>query len=183
MLRRDGCRERHTASSGHSRSEDRRRLVKRLLVSALLVFVAAGAALALAGGQPISGGLIGSGVLTYHSTTVSLSQTNGFVMEWAKVPAGGSFGWHYHKSAVIVAVTAGTLTLYDSQDPNCMARRFSTGQGFAEPPNHVHIARNEGSKAVSLYAIYLGVPGKWRTNPTPLDAAAQPSGNCPAKIR
>jgi quercetin dioxygenase-like cupin family protein len=75
-----------------------------------------------------------------------------------KVPPGGSFGWHSHPSAVAVAITSGTLTLYDSGDQTCSPKRFSRGQGFVEQPNHVHLARNEGTKAVTLYATYLGVP-------------------------
>jgi oxalate decarboxylase/phosphoglucose isomerase-like protein (cupin superfamily) len=84
---------------------------------------------------------------------------------------------------VAVAVSGGTLTLYDSKDPSCTATRYSAGQGFIEPANHIHIARNEGTKTVSLYAIYLGVPGQWRKNPTPLDAYVKAPGNCPASVK
>jgi quercetin dioxygenase-like cupin family protein len=158
--------------------------MKRLL--ALAVAVAAlgiGAALAAAGGPPISGGVVGSGVLTSRTTSVEFSQSKGFLMEWAKVPPGQTFGWHFHREPVAVAVTTGTLTLYDGSDPGCRASRFSAGQGFVEPANHVHIARNEGTKTVSLYAIYLGVPGEWRKNPTPLDAFVKAPGNCPASVK
>jgi quercetin dioxygenase-like cupin family protein len=158
--------------------------MKRLLVLAVASAVlGVGAALASAGGQPISGGLVGSGVLTYTTASVELSQSKGFVMEWAKVPPGQSFGWHLHREPVAVAISVGTLTLYDAKDPNCAATRYSAGQGFVEPANHIHIARNEGTKTVSLYAIYLGVPGQWRKNPTPLDAYVKAPGNCPASVK
>jgi len=72
------------------------------------------------------------------------------------VAPGGSFGWHSHRSAVAVAVVSGTLTLYDSSVSQCAPQRISHGQGFVEPPNHVHLARNEGKTPVLLYATYLG---------------------------
>lgn len=148
-----------------------------------LAALAGAGAVATAGGQPISGGLLGTGVLTSGSAAVQLSTTSGVVMEWAKVAPGASFGWHFHRRPVAVAVTAGTLTLYDGNDPACTARRFSAGQGFVEPANDVHVARNEGSKPVSLDVVYLGVPGNWRKNPTPLDVYVKSPGNCPASIR
>lgn len=148
-----------------------------------VVVLAGGGAIATAGGPPISGGLLGTGVLTHGNATVQLSGTNGIVMEWAKVAPGASFGWHFHRRPVVVVVTAGTLTLYDGSDPACTARRYSAGQGFVEPGNHVHVARNEGTKPVSLDVVYLGVPGTWRKNPTPLDVYVKSPGNCPASIR
>jgi len=92
-----------------------------------------------------------------------------------KVPPGGSFGWHSHPSAVAVAITSGTLTLYDSGDQTCSPKRFSRGQGFVEQPNHVHLARNEGTKPVTLYATYLGVPHGGQPN-----APASRPANCSA---
>ena len=157
--------------------------MKRFLVLAsVTALVAVGGSYALAGGQPITGGVPGSGVLTYKQTSVNLSGTNGFVMMWTKVAPGASFGWHYRRRPVAVAITAGTLTLYDSSDPSCTARRYSAGQGFIEPANHVHVVRNEGTKPVYLYAIYLGVPANWRKNPTPLDMFVKSPGNCPEDI-
>lgn len=157
--------------------------MKAWLTAALAVAMLAGAgAVATAGGQPITGGLLGSGVITHGRATVHFSGANGVVMEWAKVAPGGSFGWHYHRRPVAVVVTAGTLTLYDGSDPACKAHAFSAGHGFVEPAGHVHVARNEGKKTVSLYALYLGVPARWRRNPTPLDVNVEAPGNCPAGV-
>src|SRR5262249_49724116 len=131
-----------------ARQPDRRRSpMKRLLVLAVAAAaLGIGVAFASAGGQPISGGVVGSGILTYQTASVPLSQSKGFIMEWAKVPPGQSFGWHFHREAVAVAISSGTLTLYDGKDPGCTASRYSAGQGFVEPANHIHIARNEGTK-------------------------------------
>jgi quercetin dioxygenase-like cupin family protein len=156
---------------------------RRLAIASTVAVLATGGSLALAGSQPITGGIVGSGVLTHKQVTVRLSGSDGFVMEWAKLAPGASFGWHWHHRPVVVAVTAGTLTVYDSSDPGCKAVRYSAGGGFIEPSNHVHVARNEGSKPVSLYAVYLGVPAEWRANPTPLDVYVKTPGNCPADIR
>jgi quercetin dioxygenase-like cupin family protein len=153
-----------------------------LAIVAAAMLLATGATLAPAADQPISGGLLGTGVLTTGHATVPLSGTNGFVMEWAKVAPGASFGWHFHQRPVAVVVTAGTLTLYDGSDPTCSPARYSVGQGFVEPAHHVHVARNEGTKPVSLTVVYLGVPGNWRKNPTPLDVYVKSPGNCPASV-
>jgi quercetin dioxygenase-like cupin family protein len=90
----------------------------------------------------------------------------------ATVEPGGNFGWHTHRSAVAVAVLAGTLTLYDSGDRRCAAQRIEAGRGFVEPPNHIHLARNEGTKAVRLMIAYLGAPRDGRSPDVP---AARPA--------
>ena len=159
--------------------------MKRLTVTAILMLLAAGGALASSESrpQPITGGVLGTGQLTYGTAKVTLSRSRGDLMEWAKFPPGTTSGWHFHRTLVAVVVTAGTLTLYDSTDPRCRPRRYTAGHGFIEPPNHVHVARNEGTRPVSLFATYIGVPARWRANPTPLDAAVNSPGNCPSRIR
>ena len=157
--------------------------MKRWLVLAAIAAVAGSAGLASAGTEPITAGVVGTGVLTYGQTTAQLSGSNGFVMMWTKLQPGASFGWHFHRRPVAVVITAGTLTVYDGSDSKCAAARYSAGQGFIEPPNHVHIARNEGKTPVTLDAIYLGVPGNWRKDPTPLDAFVKSPGNCPKGVR
>ena len=90
--------------------------------------------------------------------TVHASGGRDLLFLQATVEPGGNFGWHTHRSGVAVAVLAGTLTLYDSAAPNCAAQRIAAGHGFVEPPNHVHLARNEGTTAVRLMIAYLGAP-------------------------
>jgi quercetin dioxygenase-like cupin family protein len=111
----------------------------------------------------------------HQSYTVSVKKPADVIVVKVKVPPGGSFGWHSHPSAVAVAITSGTLTLYDAAYPNCGPKRFSRAQGFVEPRNHVHLARNEGTTPVTLYATYLGVPHGGNPN-VPASAPA----NCPA---
>ena len=111
----------------------------------------------------------------HQSYRISVRKPADLMVVKVKVPPGGSFGWHSHPSAVAVAVTSGTLTLYDSRYPNCGPKRFSRGQGFVEPRAHVHLARNEGTKPVTLYATYLGVPPGAQPN-----VPASAPTNCPA---
>src|SRR5262249_56496344 len=79
----------------------------------------------------------------HQSYRISVKKPTELIVVKVKVPPGGTFGWHSHPSAVAVAVTSGTLTLYDSSYASCGPKRFSRVQGFVEPRNHVHIAPNE----------------------------------------
>lgn len=86
---------------------------------------------------------------------------------------GGTSGWHSHPGPAIASTTAGTVTLYYGDDPDCTPHVFSAGTGFVELGGHVHIARNEGANAVTANVTYI-VP---RDAPQRID---QPSpGNCP----
>jgi quercetin dioxygenase-like cupin family protein len=108
-----------------------------------------------------------------NAQTVEIAKGSNLVFVRVTVRPGGNFGWHVHHSAVAVAVVSGTLTLYDSSDPNCSARRVQAGQGFIEPVNHVHLARNEGTKPAHVLVTYLGVP-QGQT----LDAPAKQPAQC-----
>ena len=154
------------------------------LTAGTLLATAGAAALGATPSPSIGGGVLATGVLKGHSSiTVRLSHSNGFVMENATVPAGTTFGWHYHRTAVIVAVSAGTLTLYDPSSPHCIAHRYRAGQGFIEPANHIHLARNEGKIGVTLDATYISVPASLRANPNDLDVSNQPfPHNCPPSV-
>ena len=88
------------------------------------------------------------------------------------VAPGGNFGWHTHGAPVAVVVTGGTLTVFDPAIGNCAPFKVSKGQAFVEPANHVHLARNEGSKPATLYATYLGVS----TGAKPNAPAKRPAG-------
>jgi quercetin dioxygenase-like cupin family protein len=86
---------------------------------------------------------------------------------------GASSGWHSHPGLSIVSVVAGTVTLYDADDPTCTPTVVTAGHGFVEAGDHVHILRNEGT-----------VNAQWVTTAIrPAGSAAridQPDpGNCP----
>jgi quercetin dioxygenase-like cupin family protein len=75
------------------------------------------------------------------------------------VDPGGSFGWHTHPGPVLVAVSKGTLTLYQPERGRCARSSVPAGQGFIEDGGDVHLARNEGSDPVELNAIFLARTG------------------------
>ena len=159
----------------------------RIVIFLTGALIASTAALALgAGPSPsISGAAYGSGVLIgVPTTSVNLSRTSGFFMGSAIFPPHTSFGWHYHRTAVVLDVIAGTITLYDSSGPKCTATRYHAGQGFIEPANHLHLARNEGNTRAVIYATYIGVSPALRAKPQLLDVVNQPRpSKCPASIQ
>jgi quercetin dioxygenase-like cupin family protein len=147
----------------------------KLLVAmsfSLLTVIAVSAA--LGAGQPVVTATPVAVASVHQPYSISVEKPADLIVVRVKVPPGGSFGWHSHPSAVAVAITSGTLTLYDRGYPTCVAKRFSRGQGFVEPANHIHLARNEGTIPVTLYATYLGVPQGGKPN-VPASAPA----NCP----
>jgi quercetin dioxygenase-like cupin family protein len=159
----------------------------RLALISTAAVAATSAALALAAGPSpsIGGAAFGSGVLIgVPSTNVHLSHTSGYFMASAIAPPHTTFGWHYHRTPIVVVITAGTLTLYDSSGPKCNPTRYHAGQGFIEPANHIHLARNEGNTRVILYATYVGVSPHLRANPSLLDVVNQKRPNkCRAGVQ
>ena len=148
--------------------------MKRLIVTAALLTALGTTAAALAtGASPITEKVLGAATISQRYT-IPVTKPADVVVARATVPAGASFGWHYHRAAVVVVVKSGTLTLYDSADRTCTPQRYSAGQGFTERPNHVHLARNEGRKPVVVLVTYLGL--KHGVNP---DVPARSPGNCP----
>ena len=67
---------------------------------------------------------------------------------------GGHTGWHSHPGPVFVMVTAGTLSLYQAENPD-NPTDYPAGTGFVEDAGRVHIARNEGDVALELDAFFL----------------------------
>ena len=87
---------------------------------------------------------------------------------------GGSTGWHSHPGHSLIVVTAGTLTAYEGDDPDCKPTLYTQGMGFVDPGgDHVHNIRNEGTVEARTIAVQL----------IPADAArridAENPGNCP----
>jgi cupin domain len=87
---------------------------------------------------------------------------------------GGTTGWHSHPGHSLVIVTAGTVTDYEADDPNCTPHVYTAGMGFVDPGgSHAHIVRNEGTVQASTIAVQL----------IPADAKrrvdAPDPGNCP----
>jgi quercetin dioxygenase-like cupin family protein len=75
------------------------------------------------------------------------------------VDPGGSFGWHTHPGPVVVAVAAGTLSLFEVEGRRCVHRRVRAGAAFVEDGGHLHLARNDGSAPVRIYATFFARAG------------------------
>jgi quercetin dioxygenase-like cupin family protein len=65
---------------------------------------------------------------------------------------GGSTGWHHHPGVAVVAVASGTVTEYDE---GCRKSVITTGDGFVESQDHVHLVHNEGSIPAVLYVTFI----------------------------
>lgn len=86
---------------------------------------------------------------------------------------GGSTGWHTHPGHSLIMVTAGTVTAYEGDDPNCKPTVYTQGMGFVDPGGgHVHILRNEGAVPASTIAVQLIPAGAVRRIDAP------DPGNC-----
>lgn len=97
-----------------------------------------------------------------------------YVVHRVRVEPGWSSGWHSHPGTVLVAVTAGELTLYEGDDPDCTPRRLKPGQGVAEPGGAVMLARNEAGAPLEAYVTYLVPAGD------PLGSEEPRPGHCPS---
>ncbi len=86
---------------------------------------------------------------------------------------GAQSGWHSHPGPVFISVVEGTMTFYESDDPNCAPTVRHAGEGFVDVGDHAHIARNETSEPATNVVTYLVPPGA-------LLRIDEPSpGNCP----
>ena len=67
---------------------------------------------------------------------------------WAPVgPSGlgGTSGWHTHPGHSLITVTAGAVTAYEGDDPDCTPRVYTPGMGFVDPGgDHVHVFATKG---------------------------------------
>jgi quercetin dioxygenase-like cupin family protein len=137
-----------------------------LIAAAALVFVAT----AIAGKPPIFAQPRAVG--TIKSPMTLKVKPGAMVLDTITIQPNGSFGWHTHSSPVAVVVTSGTLTVFDPSVGGCAPFKVSKGQAFIEPANHVHLARNDTAKPVTLYAMYLGIPA----GANPNNASTEPNG-------
>ena len=109
---------------------------------------------------PLSHGTIPGKVFAdYAGIAIRTKGPRDLLVTAITVDPGGSFGWHTHPGPVLVAVSKGTLTVYEAHGSMCMRKAVSAGQGFVEDGGHVHMARNEGSDPVELNATFLARTG------------------------
>lgn len=81
------------------------------------------------------------------------------IVQNVTIDPAATTGWHSHHGPVVVVVAAGTMTLYQGDDPSCTPHVYTTGEVFIDPgQGNVHIAINEGTTGVQLLATYFDVP-------------------------
>jgi quercetin dioxygenase-like cupin family protein len=70
------------------------------------------------------------------------------------IAPGGTLGWHSHPGPTVVTVRAGTLSFYHAEA--CTDEiEYATGTSFSNMPDEIHLARNEGTTEVVLFAVYF----------------------------
>jgi quercetin dioxygenase-like cupin family protein len=84
------------------------------------------------------------------------------------IQPGGTLGWHSHPGPTLVTILSGTMSFYHAE--HCtMEIEYGPGQSFSNLPDEIHMARNEGSEVLVIYASYFVPAG------TPLLRIDQPS--------
>ena len=79
------------------------------------------------------------------------------------VQPGGHGGWHTHPGPAVFTVSAGTLTMYEGDDPSCTPQHFPAGTGSIEAgtPAHSHLLRNETdsvAQTIVTFFVPVGTP-------------------------
>lgn len=141
---------------------NRNRLARATVLALFTVMTAIGVVVATPGdavtvAQILSRGTLDAGV-KLHTAELKLSTRDDLdvVTQTITIAPGGHTGWHSHPGPVFVTIAAGTMTFYDADDPTCSPGTYATGDTFIDQGGgHVHIARNEGTTDLVLYATYL----------------------------
>ena len=94
-----------------------------------------------------------------NQEVIQVNNAQETVIQQVVIAPGGHTGWHSHPGPAVVLIKSGQMSFYDSDDPTCTVRTYSAGQAFIDSgQGHVHIARNEGTTNVELWATYFDVP-------------------------
>ncbi len=90
-------------------------------------------------------------------------------------PVGAHTGWHTHPGPSLVTITAGTITAYEADAPNCTPTVYHAGESFTDLGcGDVHLLRNEGSVCAVTITVQIIPAGQMRRHDED-----QPA-NCPA---
>ena len=152
-----------------------RRATHSLPLALGLAAVIAGTALATGAsgfhGTPLARGTT-AGSMQFNVGDVKF-QTKGsvdFAQSTVTIDPLGNSGWHSHPGVVLVTVTSGTVTFYQS---DCSFSRYPAGSSFVESNGATGFARNESSTDPAVvYVTYI----------VPVGAALridQPDPGCP----
>jgi len=152
-----------------------RRATRSLPLALGLVAMLAGSALATGAsgfhGTPLARGTT-AGAMQFNVGDVKFQTKDRVDVAYATVtidPLGHS-GWHSHPGVVLVTVTAGEVTFYQS---DCSFIRYPAGSSFVESNGATGLARNESTATPAVvYVTYIVPVGA----PLRID---QPDPGCP----
>jgi quercetin dioxygenase-like cupin family protein len=66
----------------------------------------------------------------------------------------GTLGWHSHPGPTVVTILRGTMSFYHAE--HCTEEiEYTPGDSFSNLPDEIHMARNEGSQELVVYASYF----------------------------
>ena len=95
-------------------------------------------------------------------------------------PVGAHSGWHTHPGPSLVTVTAGTITAYEADAPNCTPTVYHAGESFTDVGcGDVHLLRNEGPVCAVTIAVQIIPAGQMRRLDQPQPANC-PTFTCPS---
>jgi hypothetical protein len=73
---------------------------------------------------------------------------------------GGKSGWHSHPGPVFITVQQGTMTFYDSANPQCAPVTVTAGHGFVDGgTTYAHMAINQTGDPATNVVVYLAPVG------------------------
>jgi hypothetical protein len=94
---------------------------------------------------------------------VSVEATPGLEVAVRRVhfDPSGHTAWHRHHGPTFIQVLRGTMTFYESDDPDCTPIVRTVGQGYYDfTVDHAHIVRNESTTEDAEYlAVHFAPPG------------------------
>lgn len=92
------------------------------------------------------------------------------------IAPGGTLGWHSHPGPTVVTILRGTMSFYHAE--HCTEEiEYTPGDSFSNLPDEIHMARNEGSEELVVYASYF-VPAQTPPVALRIDQPSPGSG-CP----
>ncbi len=106
-------------------------------------------------------------VIVEDSIHVNMRRGTEVTTTHLSVAPGGHTPWHYHPGPHVVAVTAGTVTVYET---DCTKRgTFAAGGGFFDPgsakPRHIHTLYNPGLEPAEVVITDFREQGRALTVP------------------
>jgi quercetin dioxygenase-like cupin family protein len=97
--------------------------------------------------------------IVLESETDPLSaDTADVTMHKVTMDVDGNSGWHIHPGLTFGIVRQGQVEFTRLTKDGCVTQAFGPGEGFVEPANEVHIARNTGDEPLVIYLTRLNIP-------------------------